>query len=103
IQAVGRPRQVAWLLLLETPCFIAALWWGVRVAGTTGAAIAWSLRALVDLVVLLILAAPRLPGGRGALRGLALPSVFTLAAIAGAFAIQGLSFVLRVAFLSLVL
>jgi O-antigen/teichoic acid export membrane protein len=103
IQAVGRPRQVAWLLLLETPFFIAALWWGVRVAGTTGAAIAWSLRALVDLVVLLILAAPRRPGGRGALRGLVLPSVFTLAAIAGAFAIQGLSFVWRVAVISLVL
>jgi O-antigen/teichoic acid export membrane protein len=103
IQAVGRPRQVASLLLLETPCFIAALWWGVRVAGTTGAALAWSLRALVDLVVLLVLAAPCLPEGRRALRGLALPSVLTLAALAGAFAIQGLAFVWRVASLAAVL
>ena len=57
----------------------------------------------MDLVALLVLAAPCLPEGRGALRGLALPSVLTLATFAGAFAIQGLAFVWRVAILAVVL
>jgi O-antigen/teichoic acid export membrane protein len=97
IQAVGQPRKVGVLLIIEIPLFLAGLWWGVRVAGPTGAAASWCVRALVDLVALMVLAIPLIPDGRDVARRLALPAIGTGLALAGAFAVQPLSFPIRVA------
>lgn len=103
IQAVGQPRKVGVLLMVEMPLFLLGVWWGVRVAGTAGAAVAWSLRALVDLVALMVIAAPSIPDGRVVVRKVALPALGTLVALGGAFAIRSLGLPLRIAILAVVL
>ena len=103
IQAVGQPRKVGVLFAIELPLFLLGLWWGVRVGGTSGAALAWSIRALVDLIVLMVIAVPSLPDGRAVLRQLALPALGTLVVLGGAFATRALGLPLRLAILALVL
>lgn len=98
IQAVGQPRKVALLLLAEIPLYLLALWWGVRTWGIAGAALAWLLRALADLVALAFLAAPLLPGGGPLTRAMTLPALGTAAALGAAFAIQSLGFPARLIF-----
>jgi O-antigen/teichoic acid export membrane protein len=48
IQAAGRPDITAKLHLLELPFYVAALWFLIRAAGIEGAAMAWTLRSLID-------------------------------------------------------
>jgi len=103
IQAVGQPRKVGVLLIAEMPLFLLGLWWGVRWAGTAGAALVWSVRALVDLIVLMIMAAPSMPDGRALIRRAALPALGTLAVLGGAFAIRSLGLPIRLAILAAVL
>jgi O-antigen/teichoic acid export membrane protein len=103
VQAVGQPRKVGVLLIVEMPLFLLGLWWGVRVAGTAGAALAWSIRALVDLIALMIIAAPSIPDGRAVVRQAALPAFGTLVVLAGAFAIRHLGLPVRLAALAVVL
>jgi O-antigen/teichoic acid export membrane protein len=52
IQAEARPDLSAKIHLLEIIPYIAALYFGLRYFGLTGAAVAWSLRCAVDLVLL---------------------------------------------------
>jgi len=103
IQAVGQPRTMGVLFLVELPLFLLGLWFGVRVAGTAGAALAWSIRALLDLIALMVIAAPLLPDGRAVVRRLALPALGTLAVLGGAFAIRSLGLPVRLAILAVVL
>jgi O-antigen/teichoic acid export membrane protein len=103
IQAVGQPRKVAVLLIVEMPLFLLGLWWGIRVAGTAGAALAWSIRALADLIALMVIAAPSLPDGRAVIRQLAMPALGTLLVLGGAFAIRSLGLPVRLAMLAVVL
>ena len=56
IQANGRPDLTAKLHLLELPAFMLALGLAVHFFGITGAAIAWSLRVLVDGLLLYFVA-----------------------------------------------
>jgi len=56
IQSVGRPDITAKLHLLELPFYLFLLWWLVRVWGIEGAAIAWTIRIVLDAVVLFLLA-----------------------------------------------
>jgi len=55
IQSSGRPDLVAKLHLIEVIPYLALLVLALRVAGINGAAIVWTLRALVDTIVLLVL------------------------------------------------
>jgi len=67
VQGAGRPDFTARLHLLELPFYLAGVYWLIRVRGVEGAAIAWTVRAAVDAVVLLLAAErmmPRLPGTR---------------------------------------
>jgi hypothetical protein len=91
------------LFLLELPLFLLGLWFGVRVAGTAGAALAWSIRALLDLIALMVIATPLLPDGRAVVRRLALPALGTLVVLGGAFAIRSLGLPVRLAILAVVL
>jgi O-antigen/teichoic acid export membrane protein len=103
VQAVGQPRKIGLLFMVELPLFVLGLWWGVRMAGTTGAALVWCLRALVDMVALMIIAVPSIPDGRAVVRQLALPTLGTLVVLGGAFAVRPLALPIRLAILAVVL
>jgi O-antigen/teichoic acid export membrane protein len=59
LQAQGRPDTTAKLHTLEVLPYLGALWLFVRQIGLTGAALAWSLRVIVDALIVMCLA--RLP------------------------------------------
>jgi len=52
LQASGRPDLTAKLHLIEVPCYLALLYWGVRMRGIEGAALAWTIRLSAEAVVL---------------------------------------------------
>ncbi len=56
IQGLGRPDIPAKLILAEFPFYAAALYWFIQNYGVTGAAAAWTLRAFVDALLLVLLA-----------------------------------------------
>lgn len=103
IQAVGQPRRVGVLLLMETPLFLLGLWLGIRQGGMTGAAFVWCVRALVDFLALMALAMPYIEQGRSVVRQLVLPALGSAAGLAAAYAIQSLGLPARFAVLAVVL
>ena len=56
IQAAARPDLTAKLHLAEAPVYLAACWYLTQRFGIDGAALAWTIRALLDAVALLLLA-----------------------------------------------
>jgi O-antigen/teichoic acid export membrane protein len=52
LQGIGRPDLTAKFLLLELPLYVGALWFLVKNMGLPGAALAYTLRALVDTILL---------------------------------------------------
>jgi len=81
VQGLGRPDLTAKLHLIELPCYLVAVWWLVRVAGIEGAAIAWTVRVAIDLLLLLGLTRRLVPDTAPTLRraylllGAALPAL----------------------------
>lgn len=61
VQGRGRPDLTAKLHLLELPFYLLLLLWLINLYGITGAAIAWTVRAIVDTVFLFLLAAHLIP------------------------------------------
>jgi O-antigen/teichoic acid export membrane protein len=53
VQGAGRPDLTAKLHIVELPFYLIAMWWLIISRGIEGAAIAWTLRALVDALALL--------------------------------------------------
>jgi O-antigen/teichoic acid export membrane protein len=96
LQASGRPDLTAKIHLVEVPCYMALLYWGIRLRGIEGAALAWTLRLTVEAVVLFLfvrkLLAPRLWATMGAgaatlviacgITGLVLKTLFLAAMVA---------------------
>jgi O-antigen/teichoic acid export membrane protein len=74
LQSTGRPDLTAKVHLLELPVYLAALWWLAHRFGIVGVAMAWSVRAGVDAVALLLLAGHRLADPRR-LVGIAVSSI----------------------------
>ncbi len=70
LQTAGRADLIAKLHVTELPIFLAAVWLLTRQLGIDGAALAWSLRALVDFIGLLLLS--RIPLQRGLILGVGL-------------------------------
>jgi O-antigen/teichoic acid export membrane protein len=56
IQGLGRPDIPAKLNLIEVPFYLLALYWAVHNFGVNGAAMAWTLRASIDGLLLLFFA-----------------------------------------------
>ena len=52
IQGVGRADITAKFHLLEVPIFVVSLWYGVHYLGIIGAAIAWTVRVVLDFLLL---------------------------------------------------
>lgn len=55
IQSAGRPDLTAIIHLLESPIYLLLLWSSAYQWGTTGAAASWSLRLIVDCILLLFI------------------------------------------------
>ncbi|CAI8927004.1 flippase [Methylocaldum szegediense] len=53
LQATGRVKTIFFTYLIEIPIYFLFLWVGLRTWGVLGAAAAWSLRVLLDAVLLL--------------------------------------------------
>ena len=81
VQGAGRPDWVAKLHLLELPLYFLGLWWMLDVAGIVGAAITWTIRVTVDVLVLLWMAHRAAPAGIRVPGQLALAVVLGLAAL----------------------
>ena len=62
LQASGRADIVAKLQLVQLPFYAALAWWLARIFGATGIAIAWSLRAVIDAMLLSLTMNRLLPG-----------------------------------------
>ena len=87
IQGSARPDVTAKLHLVELPVYLAALWWLVGAHGIVGAAVAWSLRALVDAAALFAYAQRVVPLRWADVRGTAL---LVASGVAGAGALAAL-------------
>lgn len=61
LQAGGRPDLTAKVHVIETPFYLAALYFGVKFWGITGAAVAWALRLFIETFVLFYLAEKMMP------------------------------------------
>jgi O-antigen/teichoic acid export membrane protein len=55
VQGVGRPEIAAKLHLFELPLYLLLLWQLLPIYGIVGAAIAWTLRTTLDMIILYIL------------------------------------------------
>jgi O-antigen/teichoic acid export membrane protein len=85
LQAVGRPDRIARLHLMEILPFALLLWLAIEAWGVVGAAGAWSLRAVIDSLLLFReadLPAPVSPR-------LLAPFAIIMAAVGGAWALSG--------------
>lgn len=85
LQAIGRPDLTAKLHVAEAPFYFFLLWGLLSTHGLVGAAIAWTIRVLVDTVLLFGLATRLLPSCRSGVAGLAglmVPAVGMAAAAA---------------------
>jgi O-antigen/teichoic acid export membrane protein len=52
IQGTGRPDLTAKLHLIELPFYLVMVWWLIGAYGIEGAAIAWVVRIVVDIIIL---------------------------------------------------
>ncbi len=68
VQGTGRPDITARLHLAEVAPYLAALWTLLILRGIEGAAIAWTARALIDMLLLFVLAFRRVPVSAGNIR-----------------------------------
>jgi len=63
VQSAGRPDLTAKLHLIELPFYLVVVWWMTRTFGIEGTAIVWSVRAIVDALILFRMARFLLPQG----------------------------------------
>ncbi len=94
LQGLGRPDITAKLFLLELLPYAGCAWWMVRHGGIAGAATAWSIRAAIEALALILLGwrlfslSPRSMSGRSLLRGIAAISGLGLTMLATRLALQ---------------
>ena len=53
LMANGKPRLISCIYLLQLPIYFLLLWLGLSQVGVLGAALAWTLRVLIDTILLL--------------------------------------------------
>jgi O-antigen/teichoic acid export membrane protein len=82
LQAAGRPDATAKLHLAELPFYLLAVWFLTARMGITGTAIAWTVRAAVDAVLMFAVVAHVLPASRRFLSRLTLAAAGAAAAFA---------------------
>ncbi len=103
VQAAGRSDITAKLHLVELPIYVVLLLVLLRTANIEGAAIAWALRSILDMVVLFVVAdrfLDAVPGRRSRLRNVALlaaPVVLALPIASSQVAVRALLLLLLLA------
>ncbi len=95
----ARPDLYAKLALLELPLYVVALWLCVASYGIEGAAVAWTVRVVLDGAALLAMIRRLLPASIPMLRRMALPGGIALVTLLVATQLEGLS--VKVAFIAL--
>jgi O-antigen/teichoic acid export membrane protein len=98
IQAAGRADVTAKLHLVEAAIYLPVLWVLIAAGGIDGAAFAWTLRVLGDLLAQFLLTRRLVAGGLSRLNALLLPFAATLAALAIAMFLPS-NLLLKVGFL----
>lgn len=78
LQGTGRPDVTGRLHLAELPIYLVTLFWLVHRFGIVGVAVAWTIRATVDAVALLVLAERQVPGAARRFNAGALVAVLVL-------------------------
>jgi O-antigen/teichoic acid export membrane protein len=78
IQSIGRPDLTAKLHLIELPLYIGALFGLMHLYGIEGAAIAWTVRVVLDTFALFLIALNKVPGTEKAFKTLLLSVTFLL-------------------------
>lgn len=61
VQGAGRPDIIAIIHLIELPLYLAVLYWSLDVYGIAGAAASWTLRILLDYIVMFLVVSRLLP------------------------------------------
>jgi len=90
VQGAGRADLAAKLHLAELPVYLAAVWLMTRAYGIEGTALAWSIRAAVDAILLFWLARRVLPQDRAAMQRLERPVALAGGVQVAAMAPRGL-------------
>ena len=88
IQGAGRPDLTGKLHLIELPPYIILLALSINLAGITGAAVIWSLRFVIDTIVMYLVAQRLLGPHRLKTKKKVLALVFSLASIAVSVILQ---------------
>ena len=83
IQASGKPAHTALAHLSELPVYILLAWVGISLGGVVGAAIAWAIRGMLDLGIMVYLARRRMPGMEGRMTRLVLSFAGALSVLIG--------------------
>jgi O-antigen/teichoic acid export membrane protein len=97
LQGTGRPDLVAITHLAELVPYIAILWWAVIHFGIAGAALAWTVRATADALILNEITGAKLPALRNSVRLTRLALVAIVVSFAAAWLVD--NFILRVSLL----
>jgi O-antigen/teichoic acid export membrane protein len=82
VQGTGRADLTAKLHAAELPIYLPALWWGIRELGIVGAALVWTVRVVIDGVLLLWALGRTLEGESRRLRSVAPPLALAVAVLA---------------------
>ena len=103
VQGVGRPDLTAKVHLIELPFYLLGIWWLVRAFGIEGAAMAWTLRHVVDSLILFGIAQRLSPSGFPAIRRAAIimgisSLLFAIAVIPTTVVTKGIFLVLTLLF-----
>ncbi|MEP6991734.1 MAG: flippase [bacterium] len=98
LQGTGRPDLTAKLHLIELPLYVATLAWLAHTYGIVGVAIAWTLRATLDAIAMLILGNQRIRGLSKHVKQTLIVGTGALGVLVGACFVDGLT--ARLVFLS---
>jgi O-antigen/teichoic acid export membrane protein len=102
IQAAGKPDVTAKLHVIEAGIYLPTLWGLIAIAGIEGAALAWMLRVLVDMIAQFAIAGRLLPARPHGIARLGVPFAVTLALLVTATMLPS-NLALKVAFLAVIL
>jgi O-antigen/teichoic acid export membrane protein len=83
LQGVGRPDLTAWLHLVELPVYLVLACWLIVTRGIEGAAMAWTARTALDLLLFFTAARSILPDEGPKLRRMALVLLLAVLVMAG--------------------
>jgi O-antigen/teichoic acid export membrane protein len=89
VQGVGRPDIAAKLHLVELPLYLAGMWWLAVRFGIAGVAAAWTIRATLDALALLVVSHRLVPEPDGQVARTLIGAAGALGALAAAAAVHG--------------